>query len=126
MENRSCPLSGYKEKSYNGNESIGIKEVRRIKMIRLEWLFLMQLIMGGLMIVFLRKQMQMKRQLDEMAREVTNYISYITEDVIEESHEGAREDMQIIERRSKEHKKEKDIDDAQNRLIQAVLGEYFP
>lgn len=95
-------------------------------MIRLEWLFLMQLIMGGLMIVFLRKQMQMKRQLDEMTREVTNYISYITEDVVEESHEGAREDMQIIERRSKEHKKEKDIDDAQNRLIQAVLGEYFP
>ena len=95
-------------------------------MIRLEWLFLMQFIMGGLMIVFLRKQMQMKRQLDEMTREVTNYISYITEDVVEESHEGAREDMQIIERRSKEHKKEKDIDDAQNRLIQAVLGEYFP
>lgn len=95
-------------------------------MIRLEWLFLMQLIMGGLMIVFLRKQMQMKRQLDEMTREVTNYISYITEDVVEESHEGEREDMQIIERRSKEHKKEKDIDDAQNRLIQAVLGEYFP
>lgn len=95
-------------------------------MIRLEWLFLMQLIMGGLMIIFLRKQMQMKRQLDEMTREVTNYISYITEDVVEESHEGTREDMQIIERRSKEHKKEKDIDDAQNRLIQAVLGEYFP
>ena len=125
MENRACPLSGYKEKSYNGNESIGIKEVRRIKMIRLEWLFLMQLIMGGLMIVFLRKQMQMKRQLDEMTREVTNYISYITEDVIEESQESVKEDRRIRENYGEKDKKN-EIEDAQNRLIQAVLGEYFP
>lgn len=75
-------------------------------MIRLEWLFLMQFIMGGLMIILLQKQMQMKKQLEEIVREVENYISYITEDVTEEPS--------------------KKIDaDAQNRLIQSVLGEYF-
>ena len=95
-------------------------------MIRLEWLFLMQLVMGGLMIVFLQKQMQMKRQLDEMTREVENYISYITEDTIEESQERVKEDKQIRENYGEKDRKKKDIEDAQNRLIQAVLGEYFP
>ena len=94
-------------------------------MIRLEWLFLMQLGMGGLMIIFLQKQMQMKRQLDEMTREVENYITYITEDIIEESQESVKEDKQIKEKDRKNNTK-KDIEDAQNRLIQAVLGEYFP
>ena len=95
-------------------------------MIRLEWLFLMQLVMGGLMIVFLQKQMQMKRQLDEITREVGNYISYITEDIIEESQESVKEDKQIRENYGEKDRKKKDIEDAQNRLIQAVLGEYFP
>ncbi len=86
-------------------------------MVRLEWLFLMQIAMGILMIVFLQKQMQMKKQVDEITKEVMNYISYITEDMEEE----------VLQESTKEEKiRRKEKEEAQNRLIQAVLREYFP
>lgn len=85
-------------------------------MFRLEWLFLMQLAMGVLMIVFLQKLNQMKEQVDEITKEVTNYISYITEDLEEEAK---KEETSTIGTKKKQN------EDAQNRLIQEVLGEYF-
>ena len=54
--------------------------------------------------------MEIKREMDRIAKEVTNYVSYVTEDT--------NEIMKIEEKKEKE--------EAQNRLIQAVLGEYFP
>lgn len=84
-------------------------------MVRLEWLFLMQLVMGILMLVFLRKINQMKKQIDLITKEVMNYISYVTEEVEEEEFKE-----KIPEKHSK-----KEEEEAQNRLIQAVLGEYF-
>ena len=78
-------------------------------MIRLEWVLLIQLMMGIFMIVLLQKLTQMKKQIDEIIREVTTYISYITESVQEE---------EAIENKRKE--------EDQNQLIQAVLGEFFP
>lgn len=68
------------------------------------------------MIVFLQKLNQMKKQVDEITKEVTNYISYITEDMEEE---GKKEDVSSISMKKKQN------EDAQNRLIQEVLGEYF-
>ena len=84
-------------------------------MIRLEWLFFMQLVMGILMIIFLRKLIQIKKQMDTITKEVMNYISYVTEDIEKEQYE---------EKLPQKHTKKED-EEAQNRLIQAVLGEYF-
>jgi len=95
-------------------------------MFRLEWLFFMQLCMGILMILFLRKLTQMKRQVEEITREVTNYISYITEDMEEvQTLETANKLLLHQQNISKETEK-KEMEEAQNRLIQAVLQEYFP
>lgn len=91
-------------------------------MIRLEWLFLMQIFMGILMIVFLQKLTQMKKQVDEIVQEVTNYISYITEDMQEELEENQQKKNIILKQNGTERMEK---EEAQNRLIQAVLGEYF-
>jgi len=84
-------------------------------MFRLEWLFFMQLVMGILMIIFLRKLIQIKKQMDTITKEVMNYISYVTE---------AEENEKYEEKSHQNHIKKED-EEAQNRLIQAVLGEYF-
>ena len=84
-------------------------------MIRLEWLFFMQLVMGILMIIFLRKLIQIKKQMDTITKEVMNYISYVTEDIEKEQYEE-----KLPQKLTK-----KEDEEAQNRLIQAVLGEYF-
>ena len=78
-------------------------------MVHLVWIFLMQLVTLGCILLLLQNQIKMKKQIEEITREVDNYISYITEDVKEE-----KEDVK--------HKNEA----AHNELIQAVLGEYFP
>lgn len=87
-------------------------------MVRFEWLFLMQIVMGILMIVFLQKLTQMKKQMDKIVQEVSNYITYITED-IDESKEVVTEESRIEMNKN-------DTEEAKNRLIQAVLKEYFP
>ena len=78
-------------------------------MIRLEWVFLMQYVMGIFMVLILQKLIQMKGQIDKITKEVNAYISFVTEDVEEEKHS---------EKTGQE--------EAQTRLIQEVLGEYFP
>lgn len=91
-------------------------------MIRLEWLLFMQFFMGILMIVFLQKLTQMKKQVDDITKEVTAYISYITEEMNEELEEYPKEKNIILNQNGMEKSKK---DEDQNRLIQAVLGEYF-
>ena len=85
-------------------------------MVRLEWLLLMQLVMGMLMFVFLQKIKEMKKQIDTITKEVMNYISYVTEDEKEKD----------LEEEKVEKWREVGQEEAQNRLIQAVLGDYFP
>ena len=96
-------------------------------MIRLEWLFIMQLAMGVAMIVLLQKLMQMKRQIDEVTREVMNYISYITEEMEKEDLEEDYLTKKEVstEKRASEGRKGVENAEAQNHLIQAVLGDYF-
>lgn len=95
-------------------------------MFRLEWLFLMQIFMGILMIFFLRKLTQMKKQVDEITKEVTNYISYITEEMEDvEAAVSERESMPKEQNIRKEQGKSA-REESQNHLIQAVLQEYFP
>ena len=65
-----------------------------------------------LLAVFIRKFNAMKKQIDSIMQEVTNYISCVTEELEVEN-----------ERKIEPSKR---LEEAQNRLIQAVLGEYFP
>ena len=87
-------------------------------MVHFEWLFLMQIVMGILMIVFLQKLTKMKKQVDKITQEVSNYIAYVTED-IEENEETVTEEKHMEISKN-------DTEEAKNRLIQAVLKEYFP
>ena len=82
-------------------------------MFHFECLFFMQVAILVLMILFLQKLTQVKRQVDDITREVTNYISYITNDISEEISQANAP----IKKKAEEE---------QNRLIQAVLEEYFP
>lgn len=84
-----------------------------------QWLFLMQAVMAILMFIFLRKLNQIKKQMDTITKEVMTYISYVVEEEEEE-----KEGEIMLKSRSKET--DKNQEEAQNSLIQAVLGEYFP
>lgn len=87
-------------------------------MVHFEWLFLMQIVMGILMMVFLQKLIQMKKQVDKITQEVSNYIAYVTED-IEENEETVTDEKHMEISKN-------DTEEAKNRIIQAVLKEYFP
>ena len=78
-------------------------------MVHLAWIFLMQLATLGCILLLLQNQIKMKKQIEEITREVEKYITYITEDIVEETKE-------VKHKNEAEH----------NELIQAVLGEYFP
>ena len=82
-----------------------------------EWLFFMQIIMVILMIVFIQKLNQMKKQIDIITKAVSQYISFVTDDIEEEQKIEMSVSPKLVEKKPEE---------AQNRLIQAVLGEYFP
>lgn len=97
-------------------------------MFRLEWLFLMQIGMGILMVILLRKLTQLKKQVDDITKEVKEYIAFIIEDT-----EGDDEENLLITKKNGDMKKEgrntakkRTRDEEESDLIQAVLGEYFP
>lgn len=98
-------------------------------MIRLELLFFMQCLQGILMVVFLHKISRMKKQVDEITKEVKSYLSFIEDDIVQEKiqeenlKKNSKEDKLDI-KTEKNGKISKD--EAENRLIQAVLQEYFP
>ena len=85
-------------------------------MVQQDWLFFMQLLMGILMLAALQKLIELQKKIDEITKEVMGYISYVTNDM-EEEQEKAK-GMVAVENRS-------DKEEAQSRLIQAVLGDYF-
>lgn len=93
-------------------------------MVQLEWVFLLQAAMGVLMVIFLHKISRLQKQIDHIVKEVKKYIDFITEtdleivDKAEEFHAESGKGM--VKTMSKKEKEE-----AQNRLIQSVLGEYF-
>lgn len=89
-------------------------------MLRLELLFLMQIVMGGILIILLIKMMQIKKQVEDVIKEIQGYIAFVTEEIEEE--EPARKEVQpkVVIGKSKESQ-----DELQNKLIQSVLGEYF-
>ena len=84
-------------------------------MFYLELLFLSQGLLGVLMFIFLHKINQVKKQVDDITKEVKAYLDFVEEDVQQESIQNNRK---TIERKAN--------DEDENRLIQAVLKEYFP
>lgn len=84
-------------------------------MFYLELLFLMQCLLGIFMMCFLRKINQVKKQLDNITKEVKEYLIFIEEDI---GQDAQKETENLSSKPSK--------DEVQNRLIQAVLQEYFP
>jgi hypothetical protein len=81
-------------------------------MKELEIMLLVAIIaMGVLLIILLRKITILKKQTDDIIKEVKNYLDCVLEEPEEPVHNK---------------KVNSDKDERQNRIIQAVLGEYFP
>lgn len=78
-------------------------------MWQLTFLLITQVLLGAAVLILLHKVGQMKAQVDEITKEVTDYISFIIED------EGMPQKEQIIS-----------AEGDQSSLIQSVLGEFFP
>jgi len=106
------------------------KKKRRVEMVQLEWIFLLQLAIGVWVLILLQRTNKIQKQLDGIINEVRKYVDFVTEEDsvngtfynnIEETDE--REEYtgkKLIDK----HKKTRE--EAQNHLIQAVLQEYFP
>jgi len=84
-------------------------------MFRIELLFLMQCLQGILMLFFLHRINQLKKQVDSITKEVKAYLTFIEEEAELEELPKNQESMIKISK-----------DERENHLIQAVLGEYFP
>ena len=78
-------------------------------MWQLTLLLITQVFLGAAVLILLHKVGQMKAQVDEITKEVTDYISFIIED------EEMPQKEQIIR-----------AEGDQSSLIQSVLGEFFP
>ena len=94
-------------------------------MITIEWVFLGQMIIGIFVILSLRKTLQMKRALDEIIKEIKEYVTFIIDEEEKEQKKQSmfQEDVKNLKQNQKSKKMVKD--EAQTRLIQAVLSEYF-
>ena len=90
-------------------------------MIRLETVILMQLVMGILLIILLLQINALKKQIRGVIKEVTDYLNYITAEETPSEQEEIQPYPTGKNRRQSMAKEE-----AQNRLIQTVLQEYFP
>lgn len=71
-------------------------------------------VMGVLLIILLQKITILKKQTDDIVKEVKSYL----ECVLEDSGEAVSEEVHKETFQAKEEQ--------QNRIIQAVLGEFFP
>ncbi len=96
-------------------------------MWQLYLLLFMQTIWGVGLLVLLQRMSGIKKQVDEVTKEVKNYISFVMEDegdkTLDNSFVNAyEEDISSIQ----SHKLKQKSDEAQSSLIQAVLGEIFP
>ena len=80
-----------------------------------ELIVLMQCLLVVFMMIFLHKINRLKKQMDTIVKEVTQYLSFLENEEEKGSVEEKRENKVKI---SKE--------EVENHLIQAVLKEYFP
>lgn len=98
-------------------------------MIQLEVVFGLQVATGILMIIFLQKISRIQKKMDKVIKEVESYISFIAEEEEQESLSERKMDRTRAgqaERHPVRKMTKQEKEDAQNKLIQSVLGEYFP
>lgn len=82
--------------------------------------------MGILLIILLQKITILKKQTDDIVKEVKAYVAYVTEETDEETAEpNTRLQKQVLPVGGKVQGMSSK-EEAQNHIIQAVLGEYFP
>lgn len=74
----------------------------------IEFIFLMQVVMGILLFILLHKMNRVKKQIEDITKEVENYVAFVTSEDTDEVRGQAASTEE------------------QNKLIQAVLSEYFP
>lgn len=87
-------------------------------MWQLNLLLFIQVFLGMMIVVLLHRVGKLKAQVDEITKEVKDYISFIIEDEASSEADALNESMKP---------KEGKIGDAtQSSLIQSVLGEFFP
>ncbi len=113
METGAKPLSETIENIYNKGTNYILKEngMKELEIL----LFLAITAMVILLIILLQKITILKKQADDIVDEVRAYVTYIVED-------SETEETQNIHKKEVQSGKE----EQQNRLIQAVLGEFFP
>lgn len=73
--------------------------------------------MGILLIILLRQITILKKQTEEIVQEVKAYVAYVMDDSAGQATEATAQ---------KEPENRQNREEAQSRIIQAVLGEYFP
>ena len=98
-------------------------------MVQLEWVFLLQVVTGILILMLLLRINAIKKQMDGIIKEVKNYVDFITEEgEYEENNINIEEtDVRVNPMQKKAvNMQQKDKEEAQNYVIQAVLKEYFP
>ncbi len=96
-------------------------------MVQLEWVFLLQVAMGIIMIIFLQKINRVQKQIDGIVKEVQAYVDFVTEDdAVSDISVEASVKLADAERKSIRNVAQKEKEEEQNHLIQSVLGEYFP
>lgn len=87
-------------------------------MWQLNILLFIQMLLGIIIVILLHRVGKLKAQVDEITKEVKDYISFIIED--ESSLEADTPTT------SKASENIKNGDAIQSSLIQSVLGEFFP
>ena len=87
-------------------------------MWQLYLLLFLQIFLGTFIGILLHKVGRLKAQVDEITKEVKDYISFIIED---EASPGLD-----LSKESKSIKDAKSAGEIQSSLIQSVIGEFFP
>lgn len=98
--------------------------------MQLEVLFVLQLMLTVLVIILLIKLVQLKKVVTQTVEDVKGYITFITEDINEETTEiSAHSEENIIYKTGLSdvsQKKARCNEKTQSQIIHAVLQEYFP
>lgn len=83
--------------------------------------------MGVLLIILLQKITILKKQADNIVEEVKAYVAYVTSDTEMEMQTEQSIDSDKLAKKQVVHTKQAiSKEEAENHLIQAVLGEFFP
>ena len=84
-------------------------------MWQLNFLLFIQVFLGMIIVILLHKVCKLKAQVDEITKEVKDYISFIIEDEDSSGIDSLKNPEDV-----------KSEEAMQSSLIQSVLGEFFP